>query len=298
MCAIKYSFIIPHKNAPELLSRCVGSIPERDDLEIIVVDDNSDEDLVPAVSRPGMKIIRLNGSESKGAGHARNVGMDSSSGKWLLFADCDDFYEEGFLTVLDRYSDSDREIVLFGAHIDYVDSPYGPEEGNNWLEVSIERYQASDKSHLDLMRLLLMVSTPWCRMYNHEFVRSTGARYEEIPICNDAAFSLIVSSKAQNVEVIPDKLYYYVLNPDGITRKKRPLSHYYQEIDSQNRLNLLKKRCGVPDIICLPGFNKKRVIRDYGKLTFYKLYLYKIMHDPTYPATFLFHVRRKLKRLI
>lgn len=29
-----YSFIIPHKNCPDLLQRCVDSIPERDDVSI------------------------------------------------------------------------------------------------------------------------------------------------------------------------------------------------------------------------------------------------------------------------
>lgn len=40
---INYSIIIPHKNISSLLRRCLDSIPERDDLEIIVVDDNSNE---------------------------------------------------------------------------------------------------------------------------------------------------------------------------------------------------------------------------------------------------------------
>ena len=41
MSNIKYSIIIPHYNTPELLLRCVTSIPERNDIQIIVVDDNS-----------------------------------------------------------------------------------------------------------------------------------------------------------------------------------------------------------------------------------------------------------------
>jgi len=39
---IIYSIIIPHKNIPELLIRCIESIPSKNDIEIIVVDDNSD----------------------------------------------------------------------------------------------------------------------------------------------------------------------------------------------------------------------------------------------------------------
>ena len=43
---INYSFIIPHKDIPDLLRRCVASIPQRDDIEIIIVDDASDSQVV------------------------------------------------------------------------------------------------------------------------------------------------------------------------------------------------------------------------------------------------------------
>lgn len=38
---INYSIIIPHKNIPHLLVRCLDSIPQKDDVQIIVIDDNS-----------------------------------------------------------------------------------------------------------------------------------------------------------------------------------------------------------------------------------------------------------------
>lgn len=34
-----YSIIIPHKNILKLLQRCLDSIPERDDVQVIIVDD-------------------------------------------------------------------------------------------------------------------------------------------------------------------------------------------------------------------------------------------------------------------
>lgn len=293
MCEIKYSFIIPHRNAPDLLARCLASIPERDDLEIIVVDDDSRDELVPVATHSRQRIIRIDSSESKGAGHARNVGMDDAGGRWLLFADCDDFYENGFLDELDRFRERDLDVVMFGAHVDYSPGEPGMPETVSWYDKMIERYQASPKSHEDTMRLLLGINSPWCKMFRREFVRSCGERFEEIPIGNDAAFALNVSSRAKRVEVVPNRLYYYVLNNNGITRKKRPICDYYKEIDSQNRLNLLKDRCGVADTITLPGFNKKSIIRDYGKLTFFRLYLYKIMNDPTFIKTLYLHIRRK-----
>ena len=51
---MNYSIIIPHKNTPELLRRCIKSIPQRDDLEIIIVDDNSSKEIVNFDNFPGL----------------------------------------------------------------------------------------------------------------------------------------------------------------------------------------------------------------------------------------------------
>lgn len=104
--SINYSFIIPHKNTPKLLKRCVDSIPTRDDIEVIVVDDNSDDNLKPTLTRSDLVIILLDKNDAKRAGHARNIGMDIAKGRWLLFADSDDYYSENMLKLLDKYLDS------------------------------------------------------------------------------------------------------------------------------------------------------------------------------------------------
>jgi glycosyltransferase involved in cell wall biosynthesis len=50
---ITFSIIIPHKNTPELLQRCLASIPKREDIQIIVIDDNSDNTKVDFEYFPG-----------------------------------------------------------------------------------------------------------------------------------------------------------------------------------------------------------------------------------------------------
>ena len=84
-----YSIIIPHKNSPDLLSRCLDSIPNRDDLQIVIIDDNSDENIVDFSNFPGMgrkNTIVIFNKESRGAGYARNLGLSKSNSKWFLFA--------------------------------------------------------------------------------------------------------------------------------------------------------------------------------------------------------------------
>lgn len=73
--SLNYSLIIPHKNIPNLLKRCLDSIPQRDDMEIILVDDNSDPNIVdfehfPGKTRQGVRLIF--DKQGGGAGRARN----------------------------------------------------------------------------------------------------------------------------------------------------------------------------------------------------------------------------------
>ena len=90
---INFSIIIPHHNTPELLKACVDSIPIRDDLQIIIVDDNSDKSVVDFNNFPGVACKNLEvvlSQKGRGAGWARNEGLKYAQGKWILFADSDD----------------------------------------------------------------------------------------------------------------------------------------------------------------------------------------------------------------
>ena len=93
---ILYSIIIPHYNIPELLQRCLNSIPDLPSFQVIIVDDCSDGKIVdfryfPGMERENVKCIFL--KERHGAGFARNLGLRYACGKWVLFADADDFFQ-------------------------------------------------------------------------------------------------------------------------------------------------------------------------------------------------------------
>lgn len=56
-----FSIIIPHKDIPDLLMRCLRSIPMSEDIQVIVVDDNSADadtylDKYPELSRPYLEL--------------------------------------------------------------------------------------------------------------------------------------------------------------------------------------------------------------------------------------------------
>lgn len=282
---ISYSFIIPHKNAINYLNRCVESIPQRDDIEIIVVDDNSRDENIPVFSRDGVTIIYLDQNESKGAGHARNVGINRAQGKWLLFADCDDYYETGFLDKLDRFKEiDDIDVICYDAYVFYND---------NLITNTINEYLESPKRIVDVRKLLMSRQMPWCRMFSSSFVKKIGAQYEEIPIGNDAWFVLYCGSKAEKIGVIQDKLYHYIDNPVGITKKKRPIEHHYIALRSSIRQNQLKMRNGLLSLIYVPSYNELLIRKNFGNIAFCKAILIRILHDRSFfPALLNQNYRR------
>jgi glycosyltransferase involved in cell wall biosynthesis len=89
------SIVIPTRNRPELLSKCLESLAseglDRTDTEVIVVDDASESGAaektrVLCESR-GARRIRL--EKRTGASFARNCGINASSGEWIAFLDDD-----------------------------------------------------------------------------------------------------------------------------------------------------------------------------------------------------------------
>lgn len=191
-----YSVIIPHYNTPDLLYKCLDSIPVRNDIQVIVVDDNSDEDKKPTVLRSNVEVIYLSKLDSQGAGHARNVGLTKARGKWLLFADADDFYLEGAFELSDRYLNSSYDIIYFG--IDSVDSNTGRR---------VERYKVYNKyvvacdninkDRIDMLRFRHDV--PWGKMIRHSLVVNNNIKFGETKYCNDTLFSTLTALNACSV---------------------------------------------------------------------------------------------------
>ena len=66
-----YSIIIPHYNSTSSLQRMLRSVPERDDIQVIVVDDYSkseEVDILKTLQHKNLEIYFQ--QENHGAGHA------------------------------------------------------------------------------------------------------------------------------------------------------------------------------------------------------------------------------------
>jgi len=87
------SVVIPTFNSAKLLPEALESVLKQSysQIEIIVVDDGSSDE-TKTVLEPFKEKIRYFYIDHKGAAHARNVGMQAATGKYIAFLDSDDFY--------------------------------------------------------------------------------------------------------------------------------------------------------------------------------------------------------------
>lgn len=223
-----FSIIIPNRNNPELLSRCLDSIPKRDDIQVIVVDDNSDEHLVNFACYPGSdspNVELVFSKEGKGAGYARNIGLKYAKGKWIVFCDSDDeIITESFSRKLDEYLDSDADIVFF----DVVVVDYKTKKvlsTNNPYQTII---RSKKKNREDLCRYKLRV--PWGKMIKKTLVDSHRIEFDETPVANDSFFSLKTGYYAKTVIVDKTPVYKWFVKRSGSitsqTSKELALHHY------------------------------------------------------------------------
>lgn len=215
-----YSIVIPHHNCPDLLSRLIDSIPEREDIQIIVVDDASDPNVVDFSkyvfpSNKTIEFYQVPKSETKGGGHARNVGMEHIKGNWALFADSDDFYANEAFDVLDRYVDSDLDVIYFNCKSVHSKT-LEPASRANEINSFIKRYTENPcKDNLD--QLKYNAHEPWNKMVRYSFLKKHGIKFEEVRKANDILFTFMVGYFAQDIEVDNNYVYVCTFRDDSIT---------------------------------------------------------------------------------
>lgn len=242
---INYSIIIPHKNTPELLGRMLNSIPTRDDLEIIIVDDNSsseivDFDVFPGQERKDVRHIFL--KESLGAGNARNVGLANAKGEWVFFADADDYFTSNLNILLDTYA-SRRDVDMV-----FVDAR-GVDDNGVELPLSLNRYiqnfKDNKKNALQVLRFGFWA--PWSRLMRKSVLIENNIEFEKVKTGNDMMGVIKAGVASNSFEVFPEVVYmYFKPNAGSQTAKMYDDESYLQRMRQRFELNRIYHENGYP----------------------------------------------------
>jgi len=225
-----YTVIVPHYNSYELLLRLVKSIPLRKDIQLIIVDDNSSK-----YSPSAERILRdtgrnaevyCNPSKKHSAGSCRNVGLEHSNGKWLVFADADDCFSEDAFDIMDRYIEYSDDIIFF-----QTKSIRMPEYTEGTRNVRHERViREYLKSGRNEYILRYHCHFPWSKMIRSALVKRNNIRFDEVKYSNDVMFSVKCGVYAKKIRAV-DCVVYYVTQMQGTLTTRKSFSEYKCRFD-------------------------------------------------------------------
>ena len=222
------SLVIPHRNSITTLPRLLNSIPVDPRIEVIIVDNSPKpickDDIVS--TRPFLlyySAINLYG------GGARNEGIRHAHGKWLLFADADDFFKEDAFDFFLSQVDSDSDII-------YTCMTGWNDVTNNYCNRG-ETYSRMVHEYLSGnipgKAIRYMFHSPCCKMTKKELINKHRLRFSEVITGNDALFSVMTGHYAHKIEAFERTTYVATISGHNISRKydfESVLSRYIEDL--------------------------------------------------------------------
>lgn len=205
-----YSIIVPYYDKYDLFSKAIESIPDREDIQVIIVDNApmplTEKDI--PIKRQS-QIVYVTSSPTKGAGCARNVGLKYVEGKYILFLDADDYFTPEAFDAFDKYLDKEFDIVFFKpTSLRLSDGEKSDRHGGCAKAVDNYRELKSED------RLRYRWEVPWAKLFCSDFVLTHNFRFDEIKVSNDVWFSLMTGYYAKNI--MADSSVVYVVTEGEI----------------------------------------------------------------------------------
>ncbi|KAL6632798.1 nucleotide-diphospho-sugar transferase [Neocallimastix sp. 'constans'] len=223
--ALPLSIIVPVYNVSPYLDRCIKSILNQTfkDYEVIFVDDASTDNSLEILKKyketdNRIKIIHL--EINKGAGAARNIGMDIAEGEFIGFVDSDDYIDEPFFETLMKNS-YDNDIVV----------------GRVAMSTNISDYYTKEEP------------TTWAvydKIWRRTFIKNHNIRFNEVMRHggDDIEFNNVAYTFNPKILKLPDEgIYYYYKRRTGssVYYSKRQLRKFERKAKrnfrKQKRIN-------------------------------------------------------------
>lgn len=223
---VEISVIIPVYNCEEYLDESVNGILNQtfEDIEVICVDDGSTDNSLDKLRTFAKKDERVQvyHQENQGGGAARNFALTKAIGKYVYFMDADDIlYPEALEKCYSVCEETNVDFLIFKA-INYkvsTDEYYETEYfsmNNLYGKVGNDVFSIDD-----IGEYIFNISvTPWGKLYNREFILSTGAQFAVGISFHDNKFFWDMLFNAKRVIFLNEIFYVRRLHSNSLIGSK------------------------------------------------------------------------------
>lgn len=255
------SVIVPVYNVEKYLSKCLESILNQSfsQFELILVNDGSTDnsELIFNKYLYDKRLIVINKSNG-GLSSARNAGLDVARGEYIIFIDSDDYINNKMFEILYNEMIRSKSDIIICDYLKVSES-----ENEKIIDMLNYKSEIIEGKENILNQLCsekrMQFTVAWNKLYKKKLFESL--RFEEGRLHEDEFIAHRILGKAQKVNYIDLKLYYYVQRNNSIMQSQFKVNR----LDCLDALYDRIKYCDENNLIYLKG----RTIKIYVDMFFY-----------------------------
>ncbi|WP_052357139.1 glycosyltransferase family 2 protein [Xylanibacter brevis] len=213
------SIIIPVYNVADYIVRCLESVTAQAtkdaQIECLLIDDCSPDDSLQRAkdfvqAYTGSVVFRfLSHDVNKGLSAARNTGVMSAKGDYLLFLDSDDHLVPHSLELM-------LKAMASYPKVDVVDASfYHCEDGKSYPPVDGVHYLTDSKQILESFYKGRLSLCAWNKLLRRDFLIDHALFFAEGILFEDIQWSNRLFHQISSMLVLPDVTYMYEYNPSS-----------------------------------------------------------------------------------
>lgn len=229
---IKVSVIVPVYNGEKYLEQCLDSICNQtlQEIEIICVDDGSTDSSWDILNRYKDQDdrIQLYRQQNLYAGVARNTGKSHATGEYLVFWDCDDFFEPDALEKMyGKAKAVDADVCVCGGN-QFLESKQKLYPWPPYLSVkNIPETDTFNRFTNPDYYLNFTNAAAWNKIFKRSYIEQLKLDFQPVRNGNDVYFTVNAIGLADRITVLNEKLVNYRVNQSSglvCSISKSPLS--------------------------------------------------------------------------
>lgn len=216
---IKISVIVPVYNVEKYLDKCLNSIITQSlkEIEIIIVNDCSPDnslEIIKKYMKFDKRIVLINKIKNEGLTSARNSGLETAQGEYILHIDSDDWIEQDYLK--DMYETAikyNADMVISNFYYDYEEKKITYRTDMNYKTGNILK----NKEYIENGCFAV-----WNKLIKKEVYTKNRIKFPEgISIGEDLLTTTILKYYSKKIIKLSKAYYHYIQNQNSMTKKPK-----------------------------------------------------------------------------
>ncbi|MDO5558706.1 MAG: glycosyltransferase family 2 protein [Oscillospiraceae bacterium] len=221
----KISVVVPVYNCEKYIGDCIESIRSQTykNIEIILVDDGSKDASGVicdnfATQDDRIRVIHI---KNDGVSHARNTGIENSTGGWITFVDSDDYIEPDMCeNAYNKACENHTDIVMWNI------VKHKEEQKFNFAPVGSDDILYDKQDFINIQKMILTGETPtgdipisirgpYCKLIRRDV--ALKCRFPEtLSFSEDWCFMLQLLDHAESLFYVNKQFYHYIVRKNSL----------------------------------------------------------------------------------